>query len=226
MSEKIALFIFLSCIFLSCKNGFSGIKTNSAEYKSISALLQDAKKQNIHNDKSVSIAFMELLSKRGAKEILSLTKNEKDEVLRISITASLDIKTIIKFIEKYLKNGEMPKKTKFRKDILSSINKDVNLKAVKVILSNDEYLKSGELESIIFNMVLILSQDIDVLEYEKIEKMLKDENNKDIIKTISSLHLEMLFYSYKVLYEREDINAEILKGVKFIDLLPEIKVSL
>ena len=216
-------------MFFSCKNSVEREKIRNAKYKKLPQLLKEAKEANSHLDKKVSRALIEIISGRTANEILSLNTEEKNEILRIAITASIDISSFFNTVRERLQKGSISQDIKddtdLKKKLLTSVDINLNLLALKPILSDYEYLQEGELDSIMFSMAIVLAKAVSIVGYNVTEGALKEGNSKDVEDFISKTNIEVVLYSYGAIRKREDIKKIRFAETSLIDLLPEMKVN-
>lgn len=228
--KKISFFILATFfLFFSCKNSVEREKIRNAKYKKLPQLLKEAKEANSHLDKKVSRALIEIISGRTANEILSLNTEEKNEILRIAITASIDISSFFNTVRERLQKGsinqDIKDDTDLKKKLLTSVDVSLNLLALKPILSDYEYLQKGELDSIMFSMAIVLGKAVSIVGYNVTEGALKEGNSKDVEDFISKTNIEVVLYSYGAIRKREDIKKIRFAEISLIDLLPEMKVN-
>lgn len=226
--SKILFLSFVVISFFSCKSGLTREYIQNAKYKSVSALLQEAKAQDIHLDSHASKLLIEHLSKRSASEILSLNNQEKNEVLNIAITASIDIISFFKAVKTSLDEkgaADIQNDTELKKELLMGVDVDIDFSMIKVILSDNDYLKEGSLDSVLFSMVIMLGKACKIVGYDITEGALKDGTGKDVIDLISKTNIEVALYSYGIVSKRDDIQTVSFAGVKLIELLPKMKVN-
>lgn len=228
MCKKISMLVLIILSCFSCKNGLTREYIQNAKYKTASKLLQEAKDADIHLDKHSSKLLLEVLSNRSASEILSLSDEEKDEVLNIAITASIDIISFFKAVKSRLdgeQNPDIQNDTELKKELLMGVDVDIRFEAIKTILSDCDYLKKGALDSILFSMAIMLGKACKIVGYDATEGALKDGSGKDVIELISKTNIEVALYSYGVVSKRDDIEKVAFAGVKLIELLPKMKVN-
>jgi hypothetical protein len=214
--------------FFSCKNGLTREYIQNAKYKTVSKLLQEAKDADIHLDKHGCKLLLEVLSKRRASEILALADREKDEVLNIAITASIDVTSFFKAVRSRFEGGQtsnIQDDTELKKELLMGIDVDIRFEAIKAILSDYDYLKKGALDSVLFSMAIMLGKACKIVGYDITENALKDGTGKDVIDLISKTNIEVALYSYGVVSKRDDIEKINFAGVKLIELLPKMKAN-
>lgn len=226
--KKMLLLSLLLFSFFSCKTGLTREYLQNAKYKSVSKLLQEAKQQDIHLDRHACKLLIEHFSKRRASEILALSSQEKNDVLNIAITASIDILSFFKAIKTRINGGfeaDIKNDTDLKKEFLMGVDINVNFEVIKIILSDQDYLKVGAIDSILFSMAIMLGKAFSIIGYEIIEGALKEGTGKDIMDLISKTSIEIVLYSYSVVSKRKDITTIDFAGVKLVDLLPEINVN-
>ncbi len=219
LSFIIVLSFFVLVNFASCKNNAEKEKIKGAKYKSISLLLKESQKANIHMDRKASHKLIELISERTASEILSLNNEEKDEVLKIALTASVDVHDFLNCVAETQNNENL------KKNMLKMIDINQNLSVLKVLLSDFEYLKSGKLDGIMFAMMIMLSRATNIMGYDVIDDVLKNRNPNNAAEIISKTNLDIVLYSYALIKNRQDINEIKLGQTKLIDLLPEMRIN-
>ena len=201
---------------------------SDAKYKSISRILKETKEVDIHLDRQMCRSLIETISKRSAMEILSLSAEEKNEILRIAITAGIELSPFFKAVTARVNKGlgnAIKNDSSLKKELLEAIDVSIDMAVIKVILSDGEYLKIAELDSILFAMALMLGQATSRDGYEKTEAALKEGDSKTVIDILSKISIEVVLYSYGIIREREDIQTMTFAGVKLIDLLPEMNVN-
>ncbi|MGP1414368.1 MAG: hypothetical protein ACTTJ6_00345 [Treponema sp.] len=229
MYYKKILFLTLIIIsFFSCKTGLTREYIQNAKYKSVSKLLKEAKEQDIHLDKHTCKLLIEHLSKRSASEILSLSNQEKDEVLNIAITASIDIISFFKSVRNRFDGGkttDIQNDTELKKELLMGVDVDMNFEVIKAVVSDYEYLKEGNLDSILFSMAIMLGNACKIVGYDMTEGALKDGTGKDVIDLVSKTNIEVVLYAYGIVSKRDDIQKITFAGVKLIELFPKMKVN-
>ena len=225
--RSLVLYI-LVCCSISCQNVKQPKVINGAEYKSISQILKETKEVDIHLDRQMCKALIGTVSQRSAMQILSLNTEEKNEILRIAITSAINLKSFFKVITSRMNQGlgdALKDDSALKKELLESVDISIDMRAIKVILSDSKYLEIAELDSILFAMALMLGQAVSREGYEKTEGALKEGDSKTIIDILSKTSIEVVLYSYGIIREREDIQTMTFAGVKLIDLLPEMKVN-
>ena len=226
--KKILVLTFIIISFVSCKSGLTRKYIQNAKYKSVSALLQEAKDHDIHLDKQACRLLIEHLSTRSASEILSLSFQEKNEVLNIAVTASIDIISFFKAVKSRFNDGQTPdiqNDTELKKEFLTGVDVDIEFGVIKTILSDHDYLKDGALDSILFSMAIMLGKACKIVGYDITEGALKEGSGKDVIDLVSKTNIEVVLYSYGIVGKRDDIQTVAFAGVKLIDLLPKMKVN-
>lgn len=226
--KKISVLFLVILSFFSCKNGLTREYIQNAKYKTVSKLLQEAKDADIHLDKHGCKLLLEVLSKRRASEILALADREKDEVLNIAITASIDVTSFFKAVRSRFEGGQtsnIQDDTELKKELLMGIDVDIRFEAIKAILSDYDYLKKGALDSVLFSMAIMLGKACKIVGYDITENALKDGTGKDVIDLISKTNIEVALYSYGVVSKRDDIEKINFAGVKLIELLPKMKAN-
>jgi lipoprotein len=226
--KKIITVILIIISFFSCKSGLTREYIQNAKYKSVSKLLKEAKDSDIHLDRHASKLLIEHLSQRSAREILSLNVQEKNEVLNIAITASIDIISFFKAVKDRFKGGKIPdiqNDSKLKKELLMGVDSDIRFEVIKAILSDYDYLKEGNLDSILFSMAIMLGKACKIVGYDITEGALKDGTGKDVIDLISKTNIEVALYSYGIVSKRDDIQTIAFAGVKLIELLPKMKTN-
>ena len=225
------LFFFSFCILMcvSCKGNRKEEKIYNAKYKSISSLLKEGRDANIHMDKKACASLITLISERRASSILELKDEEKNELLRIAITASIDINAFFKAVSARLDGGGLPEDIKdddsLKKELISSVDTSPNVMAVRTLLSDYEYIQKGELDSIMFAMAIIIARASHIAGYDATISALKDGSSEDVQDLISKTRIEVVLYSYGIINKRSDIKKITFAGAKLIDLLPEMKVN-
>jgi len=226
--KKISVLFLIILSFFSCKNGLTREYIQNAKYKTASKLLQEAKDADIHLDKHGCKLLLEVLSKRRASEILALADREKDEVLNIAITASIDVTSFFKAVRSRFEGGQtsnIQDDTELKKELLMGVDVDIRFEAIKAILSDYDYLKKGSLDSVLFSMAIMLGKACKIVGYDITENALKDGTGKDVIDLISKTNIEVALYSYGVVSKRDDIEKINFAGVKLIELLPKMKAN-
>ena len=198
------------------------------EHKSISRILKETQDVDIYLDKELCRSLTETISKRSAIEILSLNTREKDEILRIAITAAIDLPTLVKTISAKVSDkfaNTLKDDANLKRELLEAVDIVLDMTSVKVILSDCEYLKVAELDSVLFAMALMLGKATSREGYEKTQSALKEGDSKTVIDLLSKTNIEVVLYSYSIIRGREDIQNISFAGAKLIDLLPEMKVN-
>ena len=226
--RKILALSLIALSFFSCKTGLTRGYIQGAKYKSVSKLLQEAKDQDIHLDKHACKLILEHLSTRSASELLALSVSEKNEVLNIAITASIDVISFFKAVRSRFNGGNTPdiqNDTELKKELLMGVDIDIKFEAIKAILSDHDYLVEGAIDSILFSMAIMLGKACNIVGYDITEGALKDGSGKDVIDLISKTNIEVALYSYGVVSKRDDIQTVAFAGVKLIELLPKMKVN-
>lgn len=217
------------CVF-SC-NDPTKIKPkpmSGTEYKSVSRILKDARKVNVHSDIKICRSLTETISKRSAIELLALSTQEKNEILQIAITATIDLQRLFKTVSAKVADGlanSLKDDSALKKELLKSVDLQLDMTAVKVILSDAEYLKDAEIDSVLFGIALLLGNTMGKETFENLEEALKDGSSKRIVDVLSKTNVEVVLFSYGIVRKREDVQKMTFAGVKLIDLLPEMKVN-
>ncbi|MGP1438130.1 MAG: hypothetical protein ACTTKH_03560 [Treponema sp.] len=229
MCFKKVLVIFLITIsFFSCKSGLTREYIQNTKYKSVSKILQEAKDADIHLDRHACKLLIELFSQRSASEILTLNDQEKNEILNIAITASIDIISFVNAVKSRFNEGktaDIKNDKELKKELLQGVDVDIKFEVIKAILSDSEYLKKGAIDSVLFGMAIMLGKATKLVGYDATEGALKDGTSKDLIDLISKTNIEVVLYSYGVVSKRDDIKKISFAGVKLIELLPDMKVN-
>lgn len=218
--------IVISCF--SCKTGLTRGYIQNAKYRSVSKLLREAKDSDIHLDKHACKLLIEHLSQRSASEILSLSEKEKNEVLNIAITASIDIISFFKAVRTRFNGGhssDIQNDKELKKELLMGVDVDINFDVIKIILSDYDYLKEGAIDSVLFSMAIMLGKACKIIGYDITEGALKEGTGKEVVDLISKTSIEVVLYSYSVVSKRDDIRTISFAGVKLIELLPIMKVN-
>jgi len=226
-SSFVIFILIFSCTVFSCKEAIVKDKLYNARYKSISQLLKEAKDAGIHLDKKTSRVLIEIISERTSSEVLSLSESEKNEVLRIAITATIDISSFFEAVSNRFSEGKIQADIKndeeLKKELLKTVDTNLNVFALRVLLSDSEYLKTAELDSVLFATAILLSKATSLVGYDITSKSLKDGDSKIVQDLISKTHIEVVLYSYAIISKREDLQKVSFAGARLIDLLPEIK---
>ena len=221
--------ICVFCCVLSCKVAQKKPEVmKNAKYRSISRILKDAKAVDIHADREMCRSLLETISQRSALEILSLTPEEKNEILRIAITAAMDFSGFVKAVAAKVNDGlasSIQGDSAFKKELLEYVDVLLDMTAIKVILSDGAYVEIAEIDSILFGMALVLGNAMGIEAYENIESALKEGNSEKVVDILSKTSIEVVLYSYSIIRNREDLQKISIAGVKLIDLLPEIKLD-
>lgn len=217
--------VVISCF--SCKTGLTRGYIQNAKYRSVSKLLQEAKNSDIHLDRHACKLLIEHLSQRSATEILSLSEKEKNEVLNIAITASIDIISFFKAVRTRFNGGhtDIQNDKELKKELLMGVDVDINFDVIKIILSDYDYLKEGAIDSVLFSMAIMLGKACKIIGYDITEGALKEGTGKEVVDLISKTSIEVVLYSYSVVNKRDDIRTISFAGVKLIELLPIMKVN-
>lgn len=216
------------CCAVSCKVVTKPKTIYNAEYKSISRILKEAKEVDVHLDRYMCRSLVETISKRSAIEIFSLKTEEKNEILRLAITASIDLSGFFRIVSDRMRKGlssTLKSDSALKKQLLEAIDVSPDMTAIKVILSDGKYLEVAELDSIMFAMALMLGKATSIEGYDKTENALKEGDSKEVIDILSKTSIEVVLYSYSIVRNREDIQTMSFAGAKLIDLLPEMKVN-
>ena len=225
------LFLFYFCILacMSCEKNAMRQKIYNAKYKSISRLLKEGRDANIHMDKKACSDLITLISERSSSSILELEEEEKNELLRVAITASIDLNAFFKAVSARLEGGTLPKDIKddvaLKKELISSVDISPDVRAVRTLLSDYEYVQKGECDSVMLAMAIIIARATHIVGNDATLKALKDGSSEEVQDLISKTHIEVVLYSYGIINKRSDIKNITFAGVKLIDLLPEMNVS-
>ena len=226
--RKILILSWITISFFSCETGFTREYIQNAKYKTVSKLLQEAKDNDIHLDKHACKLLIEHLSTRRASELLALSVSEKNEVLNIAVTASIDIISFFKAVKSRFNEGQaqdIQNDTELKKELLMGVDVDIKFEAIKTILSDYDYLEEGAIDSILFSMAIMLGKACNIVGYDITEGALKDGTGKEVIDLISKTNIEVVLYSYGIVSKRDDVQTIAFAGVKLIELLPKMKVN-
>ena len=226
--RKILILSLITISFFSCKTGLTREYIQNAKYKTVSKLLQEAKDNDIHLDKHACKLLIEHLSTRRASELLDLRVSEKNEVLNIAVTASIDIISFFKAVKSRFNEGQaqdIQNDTELKKELLMGVDVDIKFEAIKTILSDYDYLEEGAIDSILFSMAIMLGKACNIVGYDITEGALKDGTGKEVIDLISKTNIEVVLYSYGIVSKRDDVQTIAFAGVKLIELLPKMKVN-
>lgn len=226
---SLSIFALISCniIFTTSLGKFAARKKiSSSEFKPISKMLKEAKSKDILYDYYASRAFIENISMRSPIEIFSLADSEKDQILNIAIAGTTKLGEIFKVITSALnEDGSLNiESKKLRKELLKYFDTQIDIKAVGTVLADKEYLKAGALDSIVFGMCILLSNAANIVGYDITEESLNNGNSDNILDKVAKTNIEEIIYSYKMIYQRPDLEVMEFAGVKLKDLLPEINI--
>lgn len=206
--------LFTESVGSSLARDDTGISSSS----SLDDLVDIAKTRNSSNP-DVAKDLLAALAKKNPADIAKLSNSEKESILNLAGSASLDLKTITTLSQKIKDNKD--NQNQLIQDAINAASSDVDTTVIEQILSDDDILASAAPETIVIastSIIASLSADVgaetvtDILANpESLESSSLTQAQKD--------QLSIVIHAADVLETRPDAADTTIGGFNLLDLL-------